>query len=160
MSRISPALAVAIGLALLAGPALAEGKLNMLGKFVNADTEVDIATYSQLNDKGVEERVGLIGIRNGERRNSAAFDGKEWPTFVGLYHRAEHAQSDTWRYIGDYTETGTADVSHLKVSAGPGVRFIVESPAKGAFTSDLQRSDLAAFDAAVDKVAAYLSVTP
>ena len=154
MHRIAAALAV--GLALFAGPAMADGKLAMIGQFSNGDTEVDVATYTAPNEKGVEERVGLIGLRVGAQRNSAAFGPAEWPALIDLFDKAQNAQSDSWTYVGDFTETGTSDVSHLKVSGGPGVRFIVESPAKGAFTVDLKRSDMAAFAQAIAQVKAYL----
>jgi len=147
--------ALVVGLALCAGPASA-GKLDMIGKFISADTEVDVATYTEVNDKGVEERVGLLGVRNGDRRNSITFNPNEFPALLVLWRQASEAQSDQWRYIGDFLETGTSDVSHLKVSAGPGVRFIIESPAKGAFTADLSRADMGAFAAALERARVYL----
>ena len=150
------AAALVLGLALLAGPALAEGKLDVAAKFDNGATEVDQATYTAQNDKGVEERVGLLGLRVGATRNSAAFGPTEWPALIDLFDKAGAAQSDSWTYVGDFTETGTADVSHLKVFAGPGVRFIIESPAKGAFTADVPRADMPAFTQALAQVKAYL----
>ena len=150
------AAALALGVVLLAGPALAQGKLDMVGKFPNGDTEVDVATYTAPNAQGVEERVGLLGLRVGTQRNSAAFSVGEWRALLDLWAKAQNAQSDQWAYVGDFTETGTSDVSHLKVFAGPGVRFIVESPAKGAFTVVLNRGDMPAFSQALAQAKAYL----
>ena len=154
MNRIVAA--VALGFVLLAGPALAEGKLDFAGKFDGGATEVDLATYTAPNDKGVEERVGLLGLRVGATRNSAAFGPAEWRALLDLFAKAQNAQGGDWTYVGDFTESGTSDVSHLKVFAGPGVRFIVESPAKGALTVDLKRADIAGFAAALAQVKAYL----
>ena len=157
MHRI--AAAFALGLVLLAGPALAQGKLDIVGKFPSGNTEVDLATYTAPNAQGVEERVGLLGVRVGTQRNSAAFGANEWRALLVLWAKAQDAQatqSDQWTYVGDYTETGTSDVSHLKVFAGPGVRFIIESPAKGAFTADVPRADMPAFTQALAQVKAYL----
>jgi hypothetical protein len=150
------AAAVALGLALLAGPALAAGKLDMVGTFVNGDTEIDLATYTALNAQGVEERVGLVGLRLGDRRNSAAFTPAEWRALIDLWTKAAAVRSGEWTYVGDFTETGTKDVSHLKISGGPGVRFIVESPAKGAYTADLKPSDMTGFETALARVKTYL----
>jgi hypothetical protein len=147
---------MALGLALLAGPALAEGKLNMVATFVNGDTEIDVATYTAPNAQGAEERVGLVGLRVGKQRNSAAFNPAEWRAMIDLWTKAAAVRSGEWVYVGDFTETGTSDVSHLKVSGGPGVRFIVESPAKGAYTADLKPSDMTGFEAALAQVKTYL----
>lgn len=140
-----------------AGPARAEGHLDIVATFTNGDTEIKVATYGAPNDQGAEERIGLVGITIGEQKNSVAFSPNEWPALIRLWRRARDAQSDTWRPVGDFTETGTSDVSHLAVSAGPGMRLVLESPAKGAMTADLARSDLVAFGAALDKVTAYLA---
>ena len=148
--------AFALGVVLLAGPALAEGKLDIVGKFDSGATEVDVATYTAPNGKGVEERVGLLGLRVGATRISAAFGPAEWRALLDLFDKAQNAQSGDWTYVGDFTESGTSDVSHLKVFGGPGVRFIVESPAKGAMTADLKRSDMPAFATALGQVKAYL----
>ena len=65
MSWINRVAAVLVlGLALCAGPALAEGDFNFVGRFVNADTEVDVATFALVNDQGVEERIILLGVIN------------------------------------------------------------------------------------------------
>ncbi len=166
--RVAAAFTFALGLGLLAGPVLAQtasapsapaaaqGKLDTIGAFANGDTEVDVATYTAPNDQGVEERVGLLGVRVGTARNSAAFSPKEWRALLDLWVRAKAVRSRRWIPVGDFTETGTSDVSHLAIGAGPGVRFTVESPAKAALTVDLKRQDMPAFAAALARVKAYL----
>jgi hypothetical protein len=156
MSLIKRLAAFAIFLALCATPALADGKLNILGKFVNADTELDVATYEASDGS----RVALLGVRNGQRRNSIAFSPNEMPALFALWRQASSVRAGEWRYIGDFVETGTSDTSHLKISAGPGVRFIVESPAKGAFTVELATSDYPAFSAALDSTNAFVTAPP
>jgi hypothetical protein len=42
------------------------------------------------------------------------------------------------------------------VSAGPGVRFIIESPARGAISADLANSDITRFDAALTQATQFL----
>ena len=151
------AAALALGLVLFAAPALAAGKFEYAGKFDYGSTEVDLGKYVDTNDAGVESRVGLVGVRVGTSKNSAAFDSGEWPTLLDLWAKAQTLQSDTWVYVGDFTETGPSDVSHLKVDAGPGVRIIIESPAKGAFTVEIKRSDMPSFSAALLEVKAFLN---
>ena len=148
--------ALVIGLSLGAAPTAQAGNLNVRGRFVNAGVELDVATYAAPNDKGVEERVLLLGIKSAGHAISIAVERTEAHTLQALWNQAESQQSDEWRYVGDFTETGTRDVSHLKVSAGPGVRYIIESPAKGASTADLSRSDMKAFGSALDEAVAYV----
>ena len=145
-----------IGLSLCAAATAQAGDLNIRGRFVNAGVELDVATYAAPNDKGVEERVLLLAIKSPGHAISVALDRTELPKLQALWGQAQNAQSDEWRYVGDFTESGTSDVSHLKVSAGPGVRYIIESPAKGASTADLAPSDMKAFGSALDAAAAYV----
>ena len=157
MSWINRVAAVLVsGLALCAGPALAEGDFNFVGRFVNADTEVDVATFALVNDQGVEERIILLGVINGDKNISISFSPSETPALVNLWRQARDAQSTDWRPVGELVETGTVDVAHLRVSAGPGVRFVIESQAGGPLTSDLQPSDMAAFETALDRAEAFV----
>lgn len=141
-----------------ATPALAENKLTILAKLVHGDTEIDIATYGDASNPDMQLRVGLVGIRQGTRRNSAAFDAHDWPQFLALWRSAERMNSGTWTLIGQFVETGTSDVSTLRISSGPGYRFVIESPAKGAFNAEAPRSDAAAIDAADAEVSSFLGV--
>jgi hypothetical protein len=55
------------------------------------------------------------------------------------------------------TESGTKDVSVLNISAGPGVRFVIRSPEKGAVTYNLPVGDMAQFEKALYAVRDFLS---
>jgi len=151
-------MAVALSLAFCAQPvsAQAQGGLHYLGKFVNSDSELHVMTYSKVTDKGLEGRIFLLGIQSNTRRNSVAFGPGDFPAFLRLWQSALKQQSDTWQPVGDYVEHGTKDVSHLKVSAGPGIRFVIESPARGAFTSELQPSNYDAFGSALETANLFL----
>lgn len=139
-------------------PASAEGKAEQIGAFANADTEIDIYTYADVDDKGTEVRVAAIKVQNGQGNNVAAFDADDWPDFVSLIHKAEASQSSNWQPIGEFVETGTTDVSHVRVSAGPGIRLVVESPAGGAFTAELPASRFVEFEAALSRISDFLKV--
>ena len=52
-------------------PASAEGKAEQIGAFANADTEIDIYTYADVDDKGTEVRVAAIKVQNGQGNNVA-----------------------------------------------------------------------------------------
>jgi hypothetical protein len=145
----------AIFMTLCATPALADGKLSIVAKFVNADAELDVATYQA----GDGTRVLLLGILDGQRRNSVAFGPTETGALFALWRQASSMRAGDWRYVGDFVETGTSDTSHLKISAGPGVRFIIESPAKGAFTVDLATANIAAFSAALGSANDFVQST-
>ena len=55
------------------------------------------------------------------------------------------------------TETGTSDVSHLTVSAGPGVNFVVTSPKGGTVAHVVQEAEFSRFQKALRDVQDYLS---
>ena len=56
------------------------------------------------------------------------------------------------------SETDTADVSHLVISAGPGIRFALNSPKGAALTYVLPKSDIPRFQQALIRVKDYLRV--
>ena len=55
------------------------------------------------------------------------------------------------------TETETSDVSHLTLSAGRGVKFVISSSKKGTVTYALSKDDIAGFEKALDRVKDFLS---
>jgi hypothetical protein len=71
-------------------------------------------------------------------------------------------QSDSFRIIDSYKETGTTYHSLLTVAAGPGVQFTINDPEEtskgkqGTYSFILSASDYARFDADIAKVTAYL----
>ena len=55
------------------------------------------------------------------------------------------------------TETGTSDVSHLTVSAGPGVNFVVTSPKGSTVAHVVPEAEFSRFQKALRDVQNYLS---
>jgi hypothetical protein len=144
--------ALATALCLIAAPLLAEDKLDFVEKFRTGSLELGVATY------GPKDRVGLLGIKDGSQENAFAFSPEEWQTFVDLVAKAASQSSGSnWSVVGDMSETGTHDVSHLVISAGPGIRFAVNSPKGPSLTYDIGTSDIARLQQALSKVRAYLA---
>jgi len=88
---------------------------------------------------------------------SFVFGLNEWVSLFDLWTTAVKAQSDSWTVIGSLTEMGTADVSLLTVSAGPGVRFAVTSVKGVSITYVLATADIARFKKALFQVRDFLS---
>jgi hypothetical protein len=151
------AAALALSFAAFAQPALAEGKLQGFGQFQNASGRLDVDAYRVVHDDGTDERVGLLSIVTPEKTISIAFSKAEFPALWSLWRSAENSQSGSWKPVGDFVETGTSDTSHLKMSAGPGVRFVIESPALGAFTTELLANNFAGFESALQNAESYVA---
>jgi len=148
----------ALALAFVPGPAVAEGQLTCNDRFVTATSELDLCTFTNPRADGTEIRVLLLGIESSDhRRISITFDKTETSALLRLWRQALDKQSTSWQPVGEYTETGTDDNSHLKVSAGPGVRLVIESPARGANTTELPPGNLAGFTAALEKAVNYVA---
>jgi hypothetical protein len=99
--------------------------------------------------------VGLIGISLAKKASYAASKG-EWDAFIKLWERAELTNSTTTQFVGSIKETETTDPTLVLVTAGPGVRFTLET-AKGSFSYLLAKSDYDKFDAGLRQVAKYLA---
>jgi hypothetical protein len=143
---------VAASLAMLVSPLVAKGTLDVVAKF-QAIYELKVATY--LDGTG---RVGLLGMKGEAENISYAFNSAEWAKLTGLVAKAARAQSTggNWTVIGTMSETGTDDVSHLVVSAGPGIRFVLSSPKKAAHTCVLAAGDIPRFQQALAQVKGFL----
>jgi hypothetical protein len=134
-----------------ASPAWAEGKLDVLGKFLSNGTEFDLAIYREGG-----ETVALVGIAAAQR-TSVAFSTAEWHSFVELWRKAEAVHGATWQPVGTFKESDTQELALLTVTAGPGVQFNIDGN-KGHFTFVLPKSDFAAFDAKVQEMTAAAAV--
>jgi len=73
---------------------------------------------------------------------------------LDLTAKAAKAQSSAtaWTVMGEITEADAADVSHLVISAGPGIRFALNSPKGAALTCVLPESDIPRFQQALVRV--------
>lgn len=132
-------------------PAPAAGSLAPVASIRADDRSLDVDTYTEGT-----QRVALVSIVMREKRIVFAFDTAEWRTFSQLWKTAA-ARDGEMQPVGEMNETGTKDPTHLELSAGGASRFVLSSPALGSLQYDLRKPDYAAFDAAVEKVSAYLN---
>lgn len=132
---------VAFGLFMAILPLRAEGKLEVIEKFERGTTELTIAHFTQPDADTSNTKVGLVSIAS-RARISFAFDQAEWAELIEICDKALAAKSAAWRQVGAMTETSTEDVSHLTVSAGAEVRFVISSPKAGRVSYTFEKADL------------------
>ena len=89
-------------------------------------------------------------------RSPFSFRRAEWLSLIELW-TADKAQSDSWKVVGSMTETETSDVSHLTISAGPGVKFVIRSFQKGTVIFVLSRDDMARFESGLYRVKEFIA---
>jgi hypothetical protein len=145
-----------VGFSLFTLPLPAEVQLNIVAKFQNADLEFDVVTVFDSEVEASRSKLALLGIAN-PSRSSFSFRLEEWLLLIELWTKAVKAQSDSWKVVGSMTETETSDVSHLTLSAGRGVKFVISSSKKGTVTYALSKDDIAGFEKALDRVKDFLS---
>ncbi len=126
------------------------GSLNIVAKFNTGETELDVATYTQN-----AEKVALIGISM-PKKGSYAARADEWAALIQLWEKAAQTDSASWQFIGTLKETGTTDPTLVIITAGPGVRFTLET-ADGIFSYVLPKSDFPRFETSVQQVAHFLA---
>ena len=149
-------LVIVLGLSLYSWPLQAGVQLDIVAKFQNADLELDVVTVIDSEVEPSRNKVALLGIAT-PSRSSFSFRLKEWLSLIDLWTKAVKAQSGSWKVVGSMVETETSDVSHLTVSAGPGVKFVIGSPKKGTVTYILSKEDIAGFEKALHQVKDFLS---
>ena len=111
-------------------PLQARVQFDIVAKFRNAELELDLVTVFDAEVDASKSKVALLGIAT-PLRNSFSFRLAEWLSLINLSTKTVKAQSNSWKVIGSMTETETSDVSHLTISAGHGVRFVIRSFQKG-----------------------------
>jgi hypothetical protein len=149
-------LVIVLGLSLYNWPLQAGVQLDIVARFHNADLEFDVVTVIDSEVEAPRNKVALLGIAT-PSRSSFSFRLKEWLSLIDLWTKVVKAQSGSWKVVGSMVETGTSDVSHLTVSAGPGVKFVISSPKKGTVTYILSTEDMADFEKALLQVKEFLS---
>ena len=118
--------------------------------------ELDVVTVVDSDVEASKSKVALLGIAT-PLRSSFSFRLAEWLSLIDLWSKAVKAQSDSWKVIGSMTETETSDVSHLTISAGPGVKFVISSSQKGIVTFVLSKDDMGGFEKALYQVKEFFS---
>lgn len=157
MTRFSWRPAIAVAATLAAGlllppssPALAAAaKLVVLGHYTSQGRVMNVTTFAEKGKKEV-----LLIMNDGKVGNSLTLYADQWDVVTGLVGKAEAAQSDTWKEVGEYDETGS-DPSNLTVSGGKGVRLAILS-SDGTSTYDVAPEDLAKFDQSLQAATAYV----
>ena len=137
-------------------PLRAEGKLAIVERFADRNTVLTVAHYTNAGAPTAKGKVGLLTIVTPDA-NSFAFNLTEWKSLIALCDRATKVQSRDWTVVGTMTETGTSDVSHLTVSSGPGVNFVITSPKDGTVAHVLPKAEFSRFQKALRDVEDYLS---
>ena len=137
-------------------PLQARVQLDIVAKFRNAELELDLVTVFDSEVDASKSKVALLGIAT-PRRSSFSFRLAEWLSLMDLWTKTVKAQSDSWKVIGSMTETETSDVSHLTISAGPGVRFVIRSFQKGTVIFVLSREDMPRFENGLYRVKEFLA---
>ena len=145
-----------VGLSLFTWPLQARLQLDIVAKFQNADLEFDVVTVIDSEVEASRNKVALLGIAN-PSRSSFSFRLGEWLLLIELWMKAVKAQSGSWKVVGSMAETETSNVSHLTVSAGRGVKFVISSSKKGTVAYILSRDDIAGFEKALYRVRDFLS---
>jgi hypothetical protein len=145
-----------LSLVLGPSPLRAEGKLAVVERFADRNTVLAVAHFTVAGAPTAKGKVGLLTIATPDA-NSFAFNLAEWKSLIALCDRAAKVQSEKWTVVGTMTETGTSDVSHLTVSSGPGVNFVITSSKGGTVAHVLPEAEFSRFQKALRKVQDYLS---
>jgi len=132
-------------------PAHADEPLTTVAKFPGADTQLEIQTFEQNNKK-----VGLIDMSAGPDHASFVIDAALSEQVLEIWGKAKSKQAGSWSPVGTITENRASNAASIAVSAGFGVRLILSDPKLGSFTHIVARDDMAAFEAALQKVKSFL----
>ena len=144
---------VTAGLAasLIDRPALA-GSLDVVASFTAKASQLDVATYSDPNQR--PSTVGLLGISHS---NSIAFGAEQWKSLIELVKKAAAAPAPAaWTEVGSIKDV-SKDVATLTVSSGPGLRFVISSAKGGSVTHLLPKTDIARLEKALQQVGERLA---
>jgi hypothetical protein len=144
-----------VSLSALTFPLQARVQLDLVAKFQNVDIELYVVTVVD-SEVEAESKVALLGIAT-PLRSSFSFKREEWLLLIDLWSKAVKLQSDSWKIIGSMKETETSDPSLLTISAGPGIKFAINSPRKVLVTYVLSKDDLARFAGTLYRVKEYFS---
>jgi hypothetical protein len=138
-------------------PLQARVQLDIVAKFRNLGIELDVATVVDSEVEASKSKVALLGIAT-PLRSSFSFRREEWLLLIDLWSKAVKVQSDSWKIIGSMKETETwDDDSLLTISAGPGIKFVINSSRKGLVTYVLSKDDLARFAGTLYRVKEFFS---
>lgn len=128
-----------------------QAKLDFIASFQQPNNRMDIVigTSNETNAK-----APLLGITEGKVRNSFSPEPAGWAKLIELVAAAARTQTsdNSWTVTGELSETNTSDVTHIVVSAGPGIRFALNSPKGASLTFYLPATDIPRLQQALDQV--------
>jgi len=142
---------VAGGAALLLFPrARDDAGVRDFARFGNAEYFLEIGV-----SKGAmsDDEFGIVKITAQDKANGLVLERNEWSVVSELWSKAKHAQSGSWRVVGETHDTQNSDPSRLVLVAGNGVRIVISSTHRQDVTYTLAPADFGRVDAAIAKVA-------
>jgi len=145
-----------VSLSALTSPIQGRVELDNIAKFRNMETELDVVTVVDSEVDATKSKVALLGIAT-PLRSSISFRREEWLLLIDLWSKAVKAQSDSWKIIGSMKEAETSDASVLIISAGPGIKLVINSPRKEPVTYILSKDELARFAGTLYRVKEFFS---
>ena len=101
-------------------------------------------------------KLGVIGIIDGKRRNSFVFGVDQLQSFLDLWMKASAFVFDTEKLAGTLAEKGTDDDLHLVLIGGQDVTFVLASRQHGVLKVALRRADVGRFEKAIRLIEAFL----
>ncbi len=124
--------------------------MDILASFQQANARLDVVVGETPE---MVLKSALLGIRDGAVRNSIAPRPEGWSKLLVLVQTAASSQTagDEWTVIGEVSEVRTDDISHLVISAGAGIRFVLNSPKGATLTYVLPRDDIPRLQEALAK---------
>jgi hypothetical protein len=126
-----------------------DGKVESIGRFDGAQGQLVLSVASA---PLTSEPFGVVQITAHGAIAALVLEPREWDEFVAITSKAEGAQSPNWRVIGEIHDTGPGEITHLTVSAGPGMRFVANSPHGPNISYDLSRADIPRFSGTIGSV--------
>jgi hypothetical protein len=147
-------MAVALAAATLVhGAAAADGLKGFL-HYTHGGVVIDLDTYT----KG-PQIVGLIGMQDGNKSISYAFDKSDIPTLLKMWDEARAVSASEFKSAGTILEVGSTQRCAISAAGGPGIRLSILDPVKGAVVFDLTTDEASEFDTTLRQVAASTTYT-
>jgi hypothetical protein len=135
------------------GAAGADGLQGVL-HYTHGDVVIDLDTYT----KG-PQIVGLIGMQDGSKSISYAFDKGDITALFKMWDEARALTSDNFESAGTVLEVGSTQRCAISAAGGPGIRLSILDPVKGAVVFDLTEAEASEFDTGLRQVAASTTYT-
>jgi len=131
------------------------GASNVLAEFKSKGPALILSTFHEPKEPP-PNKVGIIGIIDGARRNSFVFGLDQVQELLELWTKALAIASENEELAGTILETGTEDDLHLVLLGGRDITFVLASRQNGALKASLTRADAARFEEAMQRIKTFL----